>query len=95
MSAKTDSQVGISYDPENRPEISNLLNIYSSLSNIGVEELCKEFESSNTGNFKNKLVDIVIDHLNPIQNRMDILRKEQQYIHQVSLFSQGMNCSFS
>ena len=36
--AKTDSEGNISYDPENRPELANLLRIYSALANIDVHK---------------------------------------------------------
>jgi tryptophanyl-tRNA synthetase len=36
--AKTDSEGTISYDPENRPELANLLRIYSALANIDVHK---------------------------------------------------------
>ena len=36
--AKTDSEGNISSDPENRPELANLLRIYSALANIDVHK---------------------------------------------------------
>ena len=38
MSAVTDSENKVYYDPENKPGISNLLTIYSSLKKISIEE---------------------------------------------------------
>ena len=36
--AKTDSQGSISYEPQNRPELANLLRIFSALEGIPVEK---------------------------------------------------------
>ena len=43
MSAVTDSEMVVKYDAENKPGISNLLTIYSSLKNISIEEAEQEF----------------------------------------------------
>jgi len=69
MSATTDSEMCVKFDPENKPGISNLINIYSSLTNKTIEEIEKEFENSNYGNFKTKVADVVVDLLSNIQDR--------------------------
>ncbi len=76
--AKTDSIEGpISYDIQNRPEISNLIDIYSGLSGLSVEEIVKRFENNNsTRKFKEELVEVVVDRIVPIGNRINELLKE-------------------
>ncbi len=69
MSATTDSEMLVKFDPENKPGISNLINIYSSLTNKSIEEIENEFEDSNYGNFKTKVADVVVDTLSKIQNK--------------------------
>ena len=69
MSATTDSEMLVKFDPENKPGISNLINIYSSLTNKSIEEIENEFKYSNYGNFKNKVADVVVDTLSEIQNK--------------------------
>lgn len=69
MSATTDSEMTIKYDPENKPGISNLINIYSSLSNISKEEVEKKFSNSNYGEFKKSVADLVIEKVSTIQNK--------------------------
>ena len=81
MSATTDSEMKVKFDKENKPGISNLINIYSSLTNKSVEEIEKEFVDSNYGNFKTKVADVVVDELIKIQTKYnemlnsDILEK--------------------
>lgn len=69
MSSVTDSLGKISYDPENQKGISNLINIYSSLSGISVDEIVKKYEGVNYGTFKSDVADLVVKTLRPIQDK--------------------------
>ena len=69
MGATTDSDMNIHFDEENKPGISNLMNIYSALTGNTVEEIEKEFEGENYGTFKKKVADVVVDVLTKIQVR--------------------------
>lgn len=71
MSATTDSEMSIKYDPENKPGISNLINIYSSLKNISIEEVEKEFKDSNYGSFKKAVADVVVKCVEDIQEKYE------------------------
>lgn len=69
MSATTDSDTAIKYDVENKPGISNLMNIYSSLTNKTIESIEKEFEGKNYGEFKRCVSDVVINFIEGIQQK--------------------------
>ena len=69
MSAVTDSEAVVKYDPENKPGISNLLVIYSSLKDISVEEAEKEFVGKNYGEFKRCVADSVVELLKSLQDK--------------------------
>lgn len=69
MSAVTDSDATICYDPENKPGISNLLTIYASLKEITIEETVSHFKDYNYGNLKKEVADIVVEKLTAIQIR--------------------------
>ena len=69
MSATTDSETKIKFDPEKKPGISNLINIYSVITNKKIEDIEKEFENSNYGDFKNKVSDVVIEEIEKIQTK--------------------------
>ena len=69
MSATTDSEMIVKYDPINKPGISNLISIYSSLTNRTIENIEEEFIDSNYGNFKKKVADVVVDTITQIQNK--------------------------
>lgn len=67
MSAVTDSDNEIRYDKENKPGISNLLVIYSSLEGINVEEAEKRFANCNYGEFKRAVAETVANFLTDLQ----------------------------
>lgn len=81
--AKADSTVGISYDPEKRPEVSNLLTIYSAMTSISIEEATKKFESANNATFKQELTDALVQQICPIGNQMKKFRQNLSYVDQV------------
>ncbi|RAK17037.1 tryptophanyl-tRNA synthetase [Anoxybacillus vitaminiphilus] len=68
-SAVTDSDGIIKHDKENKPGITNLLNIYSILANKTIDELEKEYEGKGYGEFKADLAQVIIDTLTPIQEK--------------------------
>jgi len=68
-SAVTDSEGTIRYDKENKPGVTNLLNIYSILANKSVEQLEQEYAGKGYGQFKADLAQVIIDTLTPIQEK--------------------------
>lgn len=80
MKATTDSEGIIRFDVENKPGISNLLNIYSVLSGISIEDLEKKYEGKGYGDFKKDLVEITVDALAPIRARYEEIRNSQMLI---------------
>ncbi len=78
--AKSDMFDGITYDPEKRPDITNLLNIYISISGESKESVCEKFAESNSSNFKNILSETLIEHLRPIKSNFEDLRRQNDYI---------------
>ena len=72
-SAVTDSDGKVAYDAENKPGVSNLLNIEASLTGYSVEELVQKYGGSGYGAFKAGVAEAVIGHLSPIQDRYNEL----------------------
>ena len=67
--AQTDSDNAVRYDKENKPGISNLLEIYSIISGKTIEELETMYEGKGYGEFKKDLAEVVGDELQRIQDR--------------------------
>nr|CAH7725265.1 unnamed protein product [Callosobruchus chinensis] len=76
--AKTDSILGFDFATlECRLEISNLINIYSVLSNVNAEKVCEEVNKHDMKHFKKELADLIISVLSPISERMNDLLNGQ------------------
>ncbi len=67
--ATTDSDMLVKFDEENKPGISNLLTIVSSLTGKDIQDIEKEFVGKNYGEFKNYVAETVVNYLEPIQKR--------------------------
>ncbi|HZE38956.1 MAG TPA: tryptophan--tRNA ligase [Stackebrandtia sp.] len=68
-SAVTDTGREIVYDPDTKPGISNLLTIYSTLTDTPIDKLQDQYATSGYGDFKKDLADIVADFCAPIAQR--------------------------
>ena len=80
MKATTDSDGVVRFDVENKPGISNLLNIYSMLSGMTVPELEAKYEGKGYGDFKKDLVEVVVEALAPIKERYEQIRHSDELI---------------
>ncbi len=73
MSAVTDSEGKVYYDPDNKPGISNLLTIYAAFKKISIEESEIHFKDYNYGNLKKEVADVLVDSLSVIQEKYNKL----------------------
>lgn len=81
--AKSDSHPGITYDPENRPESSNLLTIFAALAERPRDDVQAEFEAAQFSTFKATLADLTVATLAPITAEMRRLMAAPDHIDQV------------
>ena len=72
-SSVTDSENIVRYDLENKPGISNLIEIYAAVNGKEISETEKEFENSQYGEFKVAVAETVIEYLDPIKKNFDNL----------------------
>lgn len=80
MKSTTDSEGIIRFDIENKPGVSNLLNIYSAFSGESIDDLVSRYEGSGYGDFKKDLVGIVQEALAPIKKNFDEIRESQELL---------------
>lgn len=71
MSAVTDSDSKVYYDPENKPGVSNLLTIYAAVTNNNLDDVCDKFKDYNYGSLKKEVVDVVVDRIMTIRSKYD------------------------
>lgn len=87
--AVTDSENKVRFDPENKPGVSNLMQIYSSITGLKMEEIEKKFENSGYGDFKTKVAETVVAKLEPIQKRYKELLENKEYLEKI--YTEGAN----
>ncbi len=71
--AVTDSENKIHFDKENKPGISNLLNILSVCTDTKISELEKKYKGVSYGDFKKDVAEVVISLLTPFQDKYHAL----------------------
>ena len=78
MRATTDSDGEIRFDPDNKPGVSNLLNIYSALSGKSIDDIVADFAGCGYGDFKKELVEITKEALVPIKQNFNEIRETEE-----------------
>ncbi|GAA0136539.1 tryptophan--tRNA ligase [Paenibacillus sp. YSY-4.3] len=73
--ATTDSGSEVRFDRENKPEVSNLISIYSQCAEIPVAEVERLYEGKMYGAFKKDLAEVVVGLIEPLQQRYRDIRE--------------------
>ena len=73
----TDSGREVRYDPEEKPGVSNLLEIMSVAGGEPIETLEQRFAASGYGDLKEAVGESVVELLAPIQERFAALRADE------------------
>ncbi|XP_062612663.1 tryptophan--tRNA ligase, mitochondrial-like [Saccostrea cucullata] len=81
--AVTDFTTHISYDKENRPGVTNLINIHSACTGETPEEICETYSTLTTAEYKVLLADIVISEIQPIRERILWLLSDKSHLQSV------------
>ncbi|MCP2301983.1 tryptophanyl-tRNA synthetase [Actinokineospora globicatena] len=69
-SAVTDTGREVVFDPENKPGVSNLLGIYSALTERTVEDLQAAYDGKGYGDLKKDLGEVVAEFATPVRDRV-------------------------
>jgi tryptophanyl-tRNA synthetase len=83
MSATTDSGKDITYNVTKKPGISNLLTIYSLLTDRPVQDIQKDFEKKTYSDFKKSLAEVVINYLEPFRRKQKELQTRDVYVKDI------------
>lgn len=78
----TDSIGVVNYTDE-QPGIKNLINIYSKLTNIKPETAALNYEGRGYALLKEDVAELVVEELKPIQERIDYLLKNKDYLEEI------------
>ena len=66
-----------------RPEAKNLIGIYSSLTNLTLEQTINEFSGKNFSEFKEKLSQVLVEKIDKISNEIKKLNDDKEYLDQI------------
>ncbi|HCT37273.1 MAG TPA: tryptophan--tRNA ligase, partial [Firmicutes bacterium] len=81
--AKTDSERTITYDPDNRPEVANLLLLISLATGRKPEEIAAEIGDAGSGLLKKVLTESLNEYLRPLRARRKELEQNMDYVRDV------------
>jgi tryptophanyl-tRNA synthetase len=81
--AKTDADRNITYDPINRPEVSNLLMLISLVTGDQPEIIASKIGDGGGGQLKKMLIETLNEYLRPIRTRRKELESNMDYIRSV------------
>ncbi len=79
----SDTEKCVRFDKENKPGVSNLMNIYSTITGKTFEEIEAEFEGKGYGVFKPAVGEAVIETLRPIREEASRIIKDKAYLESV------------
>jgi tryptophanyl-tRNA synthetase len=83
MSATTDSGKDIIFNITKKPGISNLLIIYSLVTNRSVEDIQRDFVKKSYADFKKSLAKTLVDYLEPFRRKRKELQTRDVYIKEI------------
>ena len=81
--AVTDSERDIRYDPEQKPGVSNLLEIMSVATGEPFDALERRFSNAGYGDLKEAVGESVVELLTPIRERFDALRADERELQRL------------
>ena len=79
----SDTENCVRFDPENKPGVSNLISIYSSVTGKRFEEIEREFAGQGYGAFKPAVGEAVIETLRPIREESERMLADKAYLQQI------------
>ncbi|MEU5611011.1 tryptophan--tRNA ligase [Streptomyces sparsogenes] len=68
-SAVTDTETEIRFDEEKKPGVSNLLTIYSTLTDTPIADLERRYEGKGYGALKTELAEVLVEWVTPFRER--------------------------
>lgn len=81
--AVTDSDRMITFDPENRPEVSNLLLLAALATGGDPVQIAEEIGNGGGGTLKAVVTEAINEHFAPIRARRDEIANDQAYLQEV------------
>ena len=83
----SDTEHCVRYAPKEKPGVSNLMQIYSSVTGKTLEEIEKEFDGQGYGVLKPTVGDAVIESLRPLREESERILADKAYLE--SVYTEG------
>ncbi|XP_037936895.1 tryptophan--tRNA ligase, mitochondrial-like [Teleopsis dalmanni] len=82
----TDFCSDVAYDPDKRSGVSNIIAIHSLVTGQSIKNIVEEAKTIDTGKYKLRVADAVVEHLRPIRDRIkDEMSRKDDLIHLLEL----------
>jgi len=81
--AKTDSDPHITYDPQDRPEVANLVLLTALCEELDPRHLAEQIGSRGAAELKRRATEAVNERLRPIRDRRDELTRDRGYLRTI------------
>ena len=83
----SDTENCVRFDPENKPGVANLMNIYAAVTGLSFEQIERDFAGKGYGMFKPAVGDAVIEMLRPIREESARMIADKEYLR--SVYTEG------
>nr|XP_033799575.1 tryptophan--tRNA ligase, mitochondrial isoform X2 [Geotrypetes seraphini] len=81
--AVTDFTSEVTYDPDHRPGVSNMVAIHSAVTGLNVDEIVRQSVDLDTARYKIVVAEAVIQKLTPVRSEIEKLKADHGYLKNV------------
>lgn len=81
--AVTDFTSEVTYDPDTRPGVSNLVAVHTAVTGKTIQEVVQQSKGLDTARYKCVVAEAVIEKFAPIKNKIERLRADRGFLEQV------------
>jgi len=79
----TDCQSEVTFDPESRPGVSNLVSIHAAVTGATEDEIVRDASSLDTGQYKVRVSEALVEHLRPLRERITYYLDHRDHLDKV------------
>lgn len=83
--AVTDFTSEVTYEPDSRAGVSNIVTIHAAVSGLSVEEVVRSSAGLDTARYKLLVADAVIERFAPIRSEIEKLKMDKSHLKKVLL----------
>ena len=81
--AVTDLQDGVTFDPDGRPGLANLITLHCGFSGLAPEEVCQHVSGMKSGQYKKVVTEVVNEGLRPIRENISYYESNKDHLEAV------------